>query len=286
MLGKGVTGLSTYYIGDVHGCYDELRQLLRKIHFNTDKDRLIFVGDLINRGPKSLEVLRFVRDLGESATVVLGNHDLSFIAYMAGAYHGRRTNFPLMALAKDSEQLCEWLRFQSLLVYDKRANVVAVHAALPPEWSLKKSMKQAAKAEKRLRGEKFKKYLKKAYQGGSSVWHDDWTKYDKFRYRINAFTRLRYCDEQGVHHLQEKRPLGEQEEGLVPWFEQRKTKQGDESLRIIFGHWAALGYYQNDKVVCLDSGCAWGGALTALKVEQQHIERVSVPSLQKKPMNY
>lgn len=268
--------MSTYIIGDVHGCYDELMRLLRHIHFDRRQDRLIFVGDLINRGPKSLEVLRWVRSLGSTAQLVLGNHDISFLAYAVGAYHGKGSDFPQMLKAQDAPELLQWLRQQPLLIQDESLNAVIVHAGLPPRWSLGKAIKQAKKAEKKLRGEDYVQFLQQAYQKKQDSWSDELGKYGKFRYRINALTRIRYCDESGEPDYSEKCPVGKQRIGLQPWFKSRMQRQDDGGVRLIFGHWAALGYYEDYGVVCLDSGCVWGGELSAIKLQQTSVSRYFV----------
>lgn len=268
--------MSTYIIGDVHGCYDELRQLLRRIDFDRRHDRLIFVGDLINRGPKSLEVLRFIRSLGDAAQLVLGNHDISFIAYAVGAYQGKGSDFPQMLEAQDAPELLQWLRQQPLLIQDDSLNAVIVHAGLPPRWSLKKAIKQAKKAEKQLQGEDYEKFLHHAYQKKQASWSSELDKYSKFRYRIDAFTRLRYCDKNGEPDYREKCPIGSQRIGLYPWFERRAYLQDDGGVRLIFGHWAALGYYVDPRVICLDSGCVWGGQLSAIKLHESTVFRAFV----------
>lgn len=273
--------MSTYYIGDVHGCYDELMALLAELRFDQRHDRLVFVGDLMNRGPKSLQVLRFVRDLGNSAQLVLGNHDLSLLAYAADVFHGRGTDFPDMMLAPDIEPLLVWLRQQPLLIHDESRQIIVTHAGIPPRWSLEKAVKQARKAEKKLRGKHWQTYLHYAYGGGDEKWSSDFDKYDKFRYRLNGFARLRYCDEDGEPDFKDKCPVGQQGEGLSPWFDCRKSLQSDGQVKVIFGHWAALGYYTDTNAICLDSGCAWGGQLTAICIENETITRVQVDSQQK-----
>lgn len=268
--------MSIYIIGDVHGCYDELTALFDKIRFRPKKDKVIFVGDLVNRGPDSLKVLRFVRELGDSAQMTLGNHDISLLAYAAGVYHGRGTDFPTIMRARDSENLIDWLRQQPVLIKDTELNTIVVHAGIPPRWSLAKAEKQAAKTEKKLRGKRFKDYLAYTYGNAADQWQKDFDKYAKFSYRINGFSRMRYCDEKGEPDFKDKCPLGKQPPNLSPWFESRKKQQRDDNTRLFFGHWAALGYYQSDNVMCLDSGCAWGGALTAVKVEKDSIKTFQV----------
>ncbi len=274
--------MSTYFIGDVHGCYDELKKLLQKINFDRDKDHLVFVGDLINRGPKSLQVLRFVRSLGNSATVILGNHDISFVAYMVNAYHGKGSDFPELSQAEDAHELAEWLRHQSILYNNKGLDVIVTHAGVLPRWSLKKAIKHAKKVEKKLRSKKYADYLSVAYQEGSDKWHKQKSKYDKFRYRLNAFTRLRYCYASGEANYNEKCVLGKQKKNTYAWFQLREKCQNDGTTRIIFGHWAALGYYKEGHAICLDSGCVWGGALTALTKDKSGWKSIQVESQQKK----
>lgn len=270
--------MSTYIIGDVHGCYDELMTLLAKVRFNRGHDRLIFVGDLINRGPKSLAVLRFIHSLGDQAQIVLGNHDISLIAYAAGVYHGRGTRFPAMMKARDSERLVDWLRKQPLLIHDTTLNIVVTHAGIPPRWSLEKAQKQARKAEKKLQGRYLVQYLTKAYASGSDRWHKDFDKYDKFRYRINGFSRLRYCHKNGEPDYQDKCPVGQQGQGLAPWFDLRQRLQNDGQTKLFFGHWAALGYYQGNNAICLDSGCVWGNKLSAMRVNENKMQLIQVVS--------
>lgn len=274
--------MNTYFIGDVHGCYDELMRLLERLHFKRGRDRLVFVGDLINRGPKSLAVLRFVRDLGDDAQVVLGNHDLSLFAYALGLYHGRGSDYPDILAAADGQALFDWLRQQPLLIADDANRIVVTHAGIPPRWSLEKAKKQARKAEKKLRGDQIKDYLRHAYGRGEDQWQDDFNKRDKFRYRLNGFTRLRYCDADGEPDFRDKCPVGQQSAGLVPWFEARQQHQNDGDTRLIFGHWAALGYRVERNAICLDSGCAWGGKLTAISLSKHGIKCVQIPFDQKK----
>ncbi len=268
--------MSTYLIGDVHGCYDELQALLEKIQFDSATDSLIFVGDLINRGPKSLEVLRLVKSLGSSAQTVLGNHDISLIAYTVGVYHGRRTDFPQIMQASDSDELVEWLRQQPLLIHNKERDFIVTHAGIPPRWSLNKAIIQAQKTEKKLQGNKFRKYLKAAYRSGSDTWKSNFDKYEKFRYRINGFTRLRYCHKNGEPEFKEKCPIGKQPNHLLPWLDCRQQMQDDGQTRLFFGHWAALGYHKTANAICLDSGCVWGDKLTAIKVKNSTIKRFKI----------
>ncbi len=270
--------MGVYIIGDVHGCYDELTALLRKIAFNPDSDRLIFVGDLVNRGPKSEQVLAFVRSLDGIAEMVLGNHDISLLAYALGVYDGKGTDFPEIWQKTGHQSLIDWLRRQPLLLNLPEYQTIITHAGIPPRWSIKKAIKQAKKAEKRLQGEDVITYLQAAYEKRPDKWQSDYDKYDKFRYRINGFSRLRFCDRAGEPDFHEKGGLFLQNKDLIPWFELRAKQQQDADTRIIFGHWAALGYYQYGNVICLDSGCVWGNKLTAIALHKNKVQRIQVPA--------
>ena len=274
--------MSTYLIGDVHGCYNELMALLKKIDYKRDHDHLIFVGDLINRGPDSLKVLRFVKSLGINAQLVLGNHEVSLIAYSDGIYHGRNSDFAKIMKAEDSQEIIDWLRRKPLLISDDNLGIVVTHAGLPPRWSLKKALLQAQKTQAKLQGKKWRKYLRHAYKKDNDSWSKNFDKFDKFRYRLNAFTRMRYCDKRGDPDLKEKGVIGQQPSHLLPWFEQRKIQQKEKGMRLFFGHWAALGYYYDNHVICIDSGCVFGGALTAVMIGENSIKRFRV-ALKKKP---
>ncbi len=268
--------MAIYAIGDIQGCYDELRALLARLKFDADRDRLWLVGDLVNRGPKSLEVLRFVKDLGEAVTCVLGNHDLHLLAEHVGA---RRTkpDSSLRAVldAPDREELTEWLRHLPLLHHDGTLGCTMVHAGLVPQWDLDTARACAREVERWLRGPDYRQLLHNMYGNCPDRWSDELAGWPRARAIINILTRLRYCDAQGRMDMQANGPPGSQPEGLMPWFEVPGRRS--RSLNIVCGHWSALGFYRAPGVTAIDSGCVWGGALTALRLDSARRQAVSLP---------
>lgn len=264
--------MAIYAIGDIQGCFDDLQRLLSKINFNKKKDQLWFVGDLVNRGPKSLETLRFVKSLGDAAVVVLGNHDLHLlaVAYEYSSVRAKDTLSPILQ-AKDRDELLDWLRHRPLFHYHK--DYCLVHAGLPPQWDFATAKKMAAKVEKRLRGDQYKSFFKSMYGNTPSLWSEKLSGMELLRFTVNCFTRMRLCDEQGRLDFSYSGKLGSQPKHLIPWFDLPKRKNAH--LKIIFGHWSALGYHHANNTYAIDTGCLWGGQLTALKVDK-HMQRVSI----------
>lgn len=272
--------MATYAIGDVQGCFEELQDLLKKIQFDPALDQLWFAGDLINRGPQSLETLRFIRDLGPSHQVVLGNHDLHLLASWTNgkSISSKDTLQPILA-AQDGEELCEWLRHRPLLVEDSALGFVMVHAGLLPQWSLEQAHAYAREIEQTLQSDHYKNFLNHMYSNEDNVWRDNLTGLSRLRTLVNVFTRIRYCDEKGVMALTEKGELGTQSTGLHPWFSysNRKTRNS----KIVFGHWATLEgkILGEHNVFSLDTGCVWGRSLRAMRLEDLKV--FEVPSRQK-----
>jgi bis(5'-nucleosyl)-tetraphosphatase (symmetrical) len=258
--------MAVYAIGDLQGCYDELRALLAKIGFSPDRDRLWFTGDLVNRGPKSLETLRFIRDLGDCALTVLGNHDLHLLAAAHDPTYARSkcTLRPVIE-APDRTELLDWLRRRPLLHHDETLGFTLIHAGLPPHWNLSRARAHAQEVEKALQGDRFEDYLEHMYGDEPARWSDELRGWDRLRYITNCFTRLRYCDLQGRLALQEKGPPGSQEAPYRPWFE--IPNRASRDLRIVFGHWSTLGPRDDPGIYPLDTGCLWGGKLTALRLD-------------------
>jgi bis(5'-nucleosyl)-tetraphosphatase (symmetrical) len=258
--------MATYAIGDIQGCYDELQELLELIEFDPKKDRLWFVGDLVNRGPHSLEVLRFVKGLGYAAITVLGNHDLHLLAV---AHHNpmhRDKDHTLGHIleAKDRGELLEWLRQQPLMHHDKELGFSMIHAGLPPQWDIPTALARAGELEAVLRGPGFHDFLHDMYGNKPSRWSDELEGMDRLRFITNCFTRLRYCTPEGKLKLKEKGAPGSQPEGYLPWF--KVPKRASRHDRIIFGHWSTLGYRAKNNIWSIDSGCLWGASLTALRL--------------------
>jgi bis(5'-nucleosyl)-tetraphosphatase (symmetrical) len=260
--------MATYAIGDIQGCYDELRRLLEVIHFDENHDRLWVTGDLVNRGPRSLEVLRFVRALGDKAVVVLGNHDLHLLAVAQGISHLRpKDSFMDVLEAHDRDGLLEWLRRQPLLHDDPALGYVMIHAGLPPQWGIAQARDCAREAERIIRGPAAAEFFRAMYSDQPAEWRDDLVGLERLRFIVNCLTRLRVCDAQGRLILRYKGTPGAREPGTLPWFEVPGRKSAGE--RVLFGHWSALGRYGGQTVFGLDSGCVWGGQLTALRLEDQ-----------------
>jgi bis(5'-nucleosyl)-tetraphosphatase (symmetrical) len=261
--------MAIYVIGDVQGCFAALQQLIKDIKFDPDTDTLWFTGDLVNRGSQSADVIRFVRDLGERTISVLGNHDLHLLAVAAGkAKIKRRDTIADVLRSQDRDELLGWLRQRPLLHHDANLGLTLIHAGLLPQWDLDVAIGLAREVESVLRGPDSDEFLAHMYGNQPRVWREDLTGWDRLRLIVNAFTRLRYCDRSGHMDLAPTGPPGSQPKHLVPWFQlpDRRTKE----LTIIFGHWSSLGIWQKDGVIGLDTGCVWGGALTAVRVDDGH----------------
>ncbi len=257
--------MATYVIGDLQGCYDELLALLKKINYRQDRDQLWFAGDLVNRGPKSLETLRFARQ--HASVCVLGNHDLHLLAGAVDKrYRKHKDTLRSILDAPDCDGLLDWLRRQPLLYYQADDNYALLHAGLPPQWDLRLACKLAREVEAVLRSDDYSEFFKHMYGNHPDVWSDELSGWDRLRFITNCFTRLRYCNKQGQLALEEKGPPGTQPAGLKPWFQWPHRKSRGTTL--LFGHWSTLGAYDDDNVHALDTGCLWGGQLTALKLKK------------------
>lgn len=258
--------MKTWAIGDVQGCQSSLRKLLKKIRYSPDRDKLWFCGDLVSRGNKSLEVLRFVRSLGDGAVTVLGNHDLHLLAIASGAK--RRSvsqDLKRVLKAKDSDKLLSWLRRRPLIHHDKSLDFALVHAGLPPQWNLRKAKARAREAEKALRGKKYATVLRKMYGDKPDRWNKNLTGYARLRFIINALTRTRFCATDGRLRFALKGPPRRHPRS-IPWF--RFPDRASESARIVYGHWSTLGFHEEDDTWCIDGGCVWGGQLVALRLDK------------------
>ena len=264
--------MATYAIGDVQGCYDELQVLLGCIGFNRAHDRLWFVGDLVNRGPKSLEVLRFVKELGELAVVVLGNHDLHLITQFEGFEKKRKDDtFDDVLGAPDAKALIDWLRARPMM--HAEGGWAMVHAGLLPQWSIKKSLALANEVEQALRAAGYRDFLANMYGSKPERWDDSLAGWDRLRVIVNAMTRMRFCTPEGVMEFHSNGV--EPPAGYRAWYEARTDERP-----VLFGHWSALGLKLTDRVAGLDTGCVWGGALTALRLEDRWLAQVPSPGYQ------
>ena len=268
--------MALYAIGDVQGCDAELGALLNALHFRAGRDRLWFVGDLVNRGPDSLAVLRRIRALGAAATVTLGNHDLHLLAVAAGCARIRSddTLNDILA-ASDRDALLEWLAGRPLFHEEGALNLVMVHAGLAPQWDLQLARQCAREFEAALRRDPAKLF-ERLYGDQPDRWDDVHDDEQRLRYIANCFTRLRYVDADGRLALRVKgSPKKSQTASLTPWFEAREARW--RGPRIVFGHWSTLGFFRNADVISLDTGCVWGGTLTALRLDEPEAKPVQVP---------
>jgi len=267
--------MALYAIGDIQGCDAELGALLEAIEFSADRDRLWFVGDLVNRGPESLQTLRRIRAMGDAATVVLGNHDLHLLAVALGLSRVRSDDtLDHVLAAPDRMALLEWLLHRPLMHEERSLNLSLVHAGLPPQWDLPTARSCAREIERALR-EDPARVFQLMYGDQPSRWDDRLEGAERLRFIVNCFTRLRYVDAAGRLVLRVKgSPHKAQTKQLIPWFEAPEARWRD--ARVVFGHWSTLGYLNTSAVVSLDTGCVWGGSLTALRLDDPEAAPVQV----------
>ncbi|MBS1213034.1 MAG: diadenosine tetraphosphatase [Proteobacteria bacterium] len=268
--------MATYAIGDLQGCFAELQCLLERIDFDPGRDRLWFTGDLVNRGPQSLETLRYIKGLGPAAVSVLGNHDLHLLAVASGISRTKhKDTFGAILSADDRDELLHWLRHRPLLHCE--GGFYLIHAGLPPQWDMETAAERAHEVEDVLRGPNWRELLARMYGNEPAVWSAELAGFDRLRFITNCFTRMRYCDERGALEFHEKCRPGSQKEGLFPWFQAPGRRSA--GARIIFGHWSTLGFHAENGCVGLDTGCLWGGELTALRLDGEKTERIAVSCL-------
>ncbi|OGT36857.1 MAG: bis(5'-nucleosyl)-tetraphosphatase (symmetrical) [Gammaproteobacteria bacterium RIFCSPHIGHO2_12_FULL_37_14] len=260
--------MATYAIGDVQGCFDQLMQLLAKIQFNIKEDYLWFTGDLVNRGPNSLEVLRFVKSLAKRQHTVLGNHDLHLLSVALGVTQAQPNDtFDEILMAADRHELIDWLRTCPLLHHDE-SNYVMTHAGLAPSWGLPQAKVLAQEVEQALRGDAPEFFLANIYGNQPDCWDERLQGVERLRCITNYLTRMRFCYADGRLNLTHKGEVSHSPRELLPWF-QVKTRVNTH-LKIIFGHWAALGGQADvPNVYPLDTGCVWGHCLTAMRLEDE-----------------
>ncbi|MGH8273811.1 MAG: symmetrical bis(5'-nucleosyl)-tetraphosphatase [Gammaproteobacteria bacterium] len=256
--------MAVFAIGDIQGCADALKRLLDRVRFDPAEDRLWFAGDLVNRGPQSLEVLRFVRGLGDRAVTVLGNHDLHLIAMAEGVRPPSETLKSVLN-AEDGPDLVAWLRTRPLLHHDPKLGYVLVHAALAPTWTLAEAKRLALEVEAVLSGPEAKILLGGMYGNEPARWTETLTGIERLRTIINVFTRLRYVTAEGALDFEHTATPGTQPPELMPWFLAPDRRNADE--HILFGHWSTLGPVDQPRIYPLDTGCVWGGKLTAMRLD-------------------
>lgn len=261
--------MATYAIGDVQGCYQSLTALLETINFDPDKDHLWFTGDLVNRGPRSLEVLEFVMNLGDKATTILGNHDIYLLAlyYRAWPMQPATTLQSVLASPK-IEQLIDWLQQCPLVHIDEKKGYAMIHAGLYPAWSLAQAKQLSDEVQQTTRDkDKITDFLNMLYGNNPNKWNDRLTDGKRARFIVNAMTRMRYVTDDIKLNLHHKEPLGEAPETLIPWFNHPQLTL-PEGIKLLFGHWASVqGNTGLEDIISLDTGCAWGERLTAMQLD-------------------
>ncbi|MDN3920793.1 symmetrical bis(5'-nucleosyl)-tetraphosphatase [Roseateles violae] len=262
-----------YLIGDVQGCCDALQRLLEKIDFSPSRDRLYLLGDLVNRGPASLATLRLLSSLGEAATCLLGNHDLHLLAaaHELRATHPSDTVADILA-APDREALLAWLRRQRMAVHEQ--GWLMVHAGVVPQWDLAQTLALAGEVEAVLRGPALRDFLEQMYGNEPAQWRDDLDGIERLRFVVNVLTRLRFCDAQGRMDFKTKDGAAHAPAGFMPWFEVPGRRTAGQ--RIAFGHWSTLGLFEREKLLGLDTGCVWGGRLSAMRIDGERRELIQV----------
>ncbi len=280
--------MSVYAIGDVQGCYDELEALLRLIQFDEQKDVLWFAGDLVARGPKSLETLRFVRmlNLKGKAITVLGNHEIHLLAryYLPelAQKHPEKSDLLTVLNAPDAPLLCEWLREQPFFHWDEALGYVMTHAGIFPGWTLLKAQSYAQELEKQLQTGDPKLFFQKIYGDFPDQWNEQLTRWERLRFIANVFTRMRFCTQTGRLDFEFNQKMGSQPETLIPWF--KLPHCFERQIKLLFGHWAALeGETGCPDVFALDGGCVWGKALIAMRLEDQQVFKAACSHVQNKP---
>lgn len=255
--------MATYVIGDIHGCYDQLQNLLDVINFDSNNDILWFTGDLVNGGPKPAEVVRFIKSLGENQICVLGNHDLVLLAMAAGKvtpHNDRKIGFEPFFTADDNAELIHWLTKRPILHYDPQFNCVLVHAGILPSWSLQDVLAHKQEIEVLLHGSDNLSFYENMFGNEPAKWSNDLAGWDRIRFILNCFVRMRFCTQDGRLDLITKGEMNVAPSGYAPWFQIPRH----DDLKIIFGHWAALmGTTNVPNAIAMDTGCVWGERLSA-----------------------
>lgn len=266
--------MATYAIGDIQGCFASLEKLLLELDFDKQRDKLWFAGDLVNRGPDSLSTLRFVKALGDSAITVLGNHDLHLLAIAAEHKPTRDKSLKKILKAKDGPDLLHWLRAQPLIHHDPELEFTIAHAGIYPSWSLSQAQEYANELHEVLRGDNYLDFIHNMYGNKPKKWKKKLTGWERLRFICNAFTRMRYCTENGKLDFKKNCTPKVEASDVIPWFDVPGRKM--QSQRILFGHWSTLGLLKRTDVYALDTGCVWGGQLTALRIDLDEPQYISV----------
>ena len=275
--------MAVWAVGDIQGCFDSFQKLLKKIKFDPKVDELWVAGDLVNRGDKSLETLNYLYSIRDSIKVVLGNHDIALIAAYAGVKKSNETIQPILD-ASNADELIDWLRHQPFLHWDFKLGYCMAHAGISPQFDLGMAIRYASRIEKKLQGQSYRAWLKHMYKVSSNKFSPKASSMDIDKYILSAFTAMRFCEDDGRLDFKQKGAPSEYKvfkKGLKPWF--ACPTRRSTTLKIVFGHWSTLGYYQDSNVLALDTGCLWGRALTSarLDLEEPIIVQVKCEAKQK-----
>lgn len=274
--------MATYAIGDIQGCYDSLQALLARCSFDPATDRLWLVGDLVNRGPQSLTTLRFVRSMGDAAVTVLGNHDLYLLMVAEGGakFRGKDDTLQEILDAPDCDELMDWLRHQPLCYTESK--YCMVHAGLLPQWTAARARELAGEVEAALQGPNFREFILNLWGSEPAGWSDDLAGWPRLRVIVNAMTRMRFCTLDGIMEFKVKGKLANAPAGHLPWFDLPDRQSRDAVL--VTGHWSALGLKVEPNFLALDSGCLWGGHLTAVRLEDRAVFQVPCSPTEARPL--
>ncbi len=259
--------MAVWAVGDIQGCFDALKALLEKIDFNPEEDELWVAGDLVNRGDKSLETLNYLYSIRDSIKVVLGNHDIALIAAYAGVKKSNETIQPILD-APNASELIHWLRHQPFLHWDFKLGYCMAHAGISPEFDFGMARTHAKHIEQKLQGRNYKSWLKHMFKKSSNKFNAKASSLDIEKYILSSFTAMRFCEDDGRLDFKQKGKPTEYKllkKGLKPWF--ACSTRRSTTLKIVFGHWSTLGYYQDSNVLALDTGCLWGRALTVARLD-------------------
>ena len=266
--------MALYLIGDPQGCDEPLQRLLDKIAFSPSRDTLVVLGDLVNRGPASAKVLRRMERLGAAARSLLGNHDLHLLGVAHGARKtGRRDTLSGVLEAPDRDAMLDWLRQQYMALRHASAggDLLMVHAGVLPSWTVEDALSRAGELESVLRGPAIAEFLPTMYGNEPARWSDSLTGVDRLRVIVNAFTRMRFCTPEGVMEFEAKDAAGGAPEGFMPWFDVPGRRTA--SATVAFGHWSTLGWLSRPDLISTDTGCVWGGCLSAVRIGATPQER-------------
>jgi bis(5'-nucleosyl)-tetraphosphatase (symmetrical) len=266
--------MATYLIGDIQGCYDPLQRLLQKINFDTASDRLLSCGDVVNRGGQSLATLRLLNSMGDSVVVTLGNHDIYLLSDHVRLPDGQSKNweFREILMAQDRSQLLNWLRKQPLAYWSDDHRLLMVHAGVVPQWTVADTLSFAQEVESAMQSAEGDRFLAQVNKGRARRWKDERSGKQRLRMITSVLTRIRFCDSNGKALWSASGPPGTQPAPYRPWFRHRNRATRD--VRMAFGHWAALGLRLKKRYIAMDSGCVWGGRLSAFRLEDERLFQV------------